>query len=113
MSDVQVFPKPGEHYRHYKGGTYVIVCLSKHHHTGHIWIVYQELCGAGRVGAIYHRPFDPTPGEEDCWTEPVPVDGGFVPRFTLLPSDGGVRGPGASEARARMGAKPIPGEGAC
>ncbi len=31
----------GDKYKHYKGGTYTIIAIAKHHDTQETWIVYQ------------------------------------------------------------------------
>lgn len=44
-------PKKGERYKHYKGSTYVVLCISTCVETGIEYVVYE----AESSGMMYHR----------------------------------------------------------
>jgi hypothetical protein len=48
------YPEPGKNYRHYKGGLYKVLFLSKHSENGEILVNYQSLL----FGSYYSRPLD-------------------------------------------------------
>jgi hypothetical protein len=48
------YPKVGRFYKHYKGGTYRVLFLSKHTETGDILVNCQSL----EYGSYHSRPLD-------------------------------------------------------
>jgi hypothetical protein len=48
------YPEPGKNYRHYKGGLYKVLFLSKHTENGDILVNYQSLL----FGSYYSRPLE-------------------------------------------------------
>jgi hypothetical protein len=48
------YPEPGKNYRHYKGGLYKVLFLSKHSENGEILVNYQSLL----FGSYYSRPLE-------------------------------------------------------
>jgi hypothetical protein len=64
------YPEPGKNYRHYKGGLYKVLFLSKHSENEEILVNYQSLL----FGSYYSRPLD-------SWNELTP-DGEV--RFILI-----------------------------
>lgn len=52
MSDV--YPLPGQIYKHYKGGIYEVVSLATHTETQEKMVVYKSL----NFGSVYTRPLD-------------------------------------------------------
>ena len=48
------YPEPGKNYRHYKGGLYKVLFLSKHSENEEILVNYQSLL----FGSYYSRPLD-------------------------------------------------------
>lgn len=48
------YPEPGRKYRHYKGGLYKVLFLSKHTETQEIFVNYQSLL----FGSYHSRPLD-------------------------------------------------------
>lgn len=67
------YPEPGRNYRHYKGGLYKVLFLSKHTENGEILVNYQSLL----FGSYYSRPLD-------SWNELSP-DGEV--RFLLIQNE--------------------------
>jgi hypothetical protein len=47
------YPKPGEKWRHYKGGQYEIVGMCNHTETDEILVIYKSLS----FGGFHARPF--------------------------------------------------------
>jgi hypothetical protein len=68
-----MYPEPGRNYRHYKGGLYKVLFLSKHTESGEILVNYQSLL----FGSYYSRPLD-------SWNELSP-DGEV--RFHLIQNE--------------------------
>ena len=66
--------KPGR-YKHYRGGTYVVLCTAKHSDKDEVFVVYMN----ETHGTYYVRPVKE-------FTSDVMVDSedGGVPRFKLL-----------------------------
>lgn len=64
------YPNPGGIYRHYKGGLYEVLFLSKHTETEEVLVNYKSL----HFGSYYSRPLD-------SWNKPV--DANQKNRFTL------------------------------
>jgi hypothetical protein len=69
MSEYQ-YPVPGGIYRHYKGGLYEVLFLSKHTETDEVLVNYKSL----HFGSFYSRPLN-------SWNT-KPDNSGFN-RFTL------------------------------
>ena len=67
-------PKPGEFYRHFKGGLYQVISLAEHTETGERLVVYQALYGEH---GHWVRP-------ASMWAETVERDGRIQPRFSYL-----------------------------
>ncbi len=67
------YPDPNRNYRHYKGGLYKVLFLSKHTETGEVLVNYQSLL----FGSYFSRPLD-------SWNELSP-DGEI--RFTLIENE--------------------------
>lgn len=67
------YPEPGKKYRHYKGGIYQVLFLSKHTENSEILVNYQSL----HFGSYYSRPLD-------SWNE-LSTDGEI--RFQLLDNE--------------------------
>ena len=47
------YPKPGEKWRHYKGGEYEIICMCNHTETDEILVIYRS----ESFGGFHARPF--------------------------------------------------------
>ena len=67
------YPEPNRNYRHYKGGLYKVLFLSKHTETGEVLVNYQSLL----FGSYFSRPLE-------SWNELSP-DGEI--RFTLIENE--------------------------
>jgi len=67
------YPEPGKNYRHYKGGLYKVLFLSKHSENGDILVNYQSLL----FGSYYSRPLE-------SWNE-LSTDGEI--RFKLIENE--------------------------
>jgi hypothetical protein len=67
------YPDTNRNYRHYKGGLYKVLFLSKHTETGEVLVNYQSLL----FGSYFSRPLD-------SWNELSP-DGEI--RFTLIENE--------------------------
>ncbi len=52
----------GEMYRHFRGGSYLVLAIAKHTETGEAMVVYQ---GVGDNAETYVRPYDMFVGEVD------------------------------------------------
>ncbi len=70
MNEYQ-YPKPGGIYRHYKGGLYEVLFLSKHTETDEILVTYKSI----HFGSYYSRPLE-------SWNKPVDLNTNSK-RFTL------------------------------
>jgi hypothetical protein len=70
MNDYIDYPIPNQTYRHYKGGLYKVLFLSKHTETGEILVNYQSVI----FGSYYSRPLE-------SWNEKTPQ--GYE-RFKIL-----------------------------
>lgn len=64
------YPEPNRNYRHYKGGLYRVLFLSKQTETGEVLVNYQSLL----FGTYFSRPLD-------SWNE-LTTDGEV--RFILI-----------------------------
>ena len=54
MSEYVNYPTPNKFYRHYKGGLYKVLFLSKHTETAEILVNYQSVI----FGSYYSRPLE-------------------------------------------------------
>ncbi len=63
-------PQPGERYRHYKGGEYVIVCRSVDEATLEQLVTYRSLAKGGTWTRTLRN-----------FTEAVPLDDSLSPKF--------------------------------
>ncbi|HXH86449.1 MAG TPA: DUF1653 domain-containing protein [Nitrospira sp.] len=68
--------QPGR-YRHYKGRDYDVIGVAMHSETEQEFVVYRALYGRGD---LWIRP-------ADMFSEMVPVEGRWVPRFLRLEAD--------------------------
>jgi len=68
-----IYPEPGRKYRHYKGGLYEVLFLSKHTETGDILVTYKSI----HFGSYYSRPLD-------SWNERIFIENDEVNRFELV-----------------------------
>jgi len=48
------YPTPDHVYKHYKGGLYLVLFLSKHTETGETLVTYQSI----HFGSYYSRPLE-------------------------------------------------------
>ena len=69
---MQEYPRPGGVYKHYKGGLYRVLFLSKHTETEEIFVNYQSL----HFGSYYSRPLE-------IWNQKV----NKKPRFEEIEDD--------------------------
>jgi hypothetical protein len=58
------YPEPGRKYRHYKGGLYEVLFLSKHTETNEVLVTYKSL----HFGSYYSRPLE-------SWNQKVEMGG--------------------------------------
>lgn len=70
-----MYPEPGKKYRHYKGGLYEVLFLSKHTETDEVLVNYKSL----HFGSYYSRPLD-------SWNEKATINDKEVNRFELVVS---------------------------
>jgi hypothetical protein len=68
----EIYPKPGGIYRHYKGGLYEVLHLSKHTETDEILVNYKSL----HFGSFYSRPLE-------SWHKTIESQP-LLKRFTLV-----------------------------
>jgi len=66
------YPEPSRKYRHYKGGLYEVLFLSKHTETDEVLVNYKSI----HFGTYYSRPLS-------SWGEKVKVNGDQMDRFRL------------------------------
>jgi len=66
------YPEPSRKYRHYKGGLYEVLFLSKHTETDEVLVNYKSI----HFGTYYSRPLS-------SWVEKVKVNGDQMDRFRL------------------------------
>ena len=66
--------RPGQIWRHFKGGVYRVLYLAKHSETGEELVIYTKNDSGGTVWA---RP-------ASMWLETVERDGKSQPRFELM-----------------------------
>lgn len=69
--------RPGQIWRHFKGGVYRVLYLAKHSETKEEYVIYTSDDGGG---AVWARP-------ASMWLETVERDGKSQPRFELIPFD--------------------------
>jgi hypothetical protein len=67
-----IYPEPNKLYRHYKGGLYKVLFLSKNTETQEILVNYQSL----HFGSYHSRPLD-------SWNESVIINDKEEKRFQL------------------------------
>ena len=65
---------PSEKYRHFKGGTYEVVCIAKNSETLEDTVIYRSLTEPEKIWA---RPLS-------MWNERVTRDGKEFDRFTKI-----------------------------
>ena len=72
-------PKVGDTYRHYKGKTYKIVAIGRHHETLEEWAVYEGQYTSEEFGAnpVWIRPIS-------MFTEVIVREGKEMKRFELI-----------------------------
>lgn len=66
--------RPGQIWRHFKGGVYRVLDLAKHSETGEELVIYTE---EFKWGTVWARP-------ASMWMETVERDGKSQPRFELI-----------------------------
>lgn len=49
-----MYPLPGQKYKHYKGGTYEVISMANHTETKEVVVVYKSI----NFGSVYVRPFE-------------------------------------------------------
>ena len=47
-------PLMGDMYKHYKGGTYIVLSMANHSETNEAMVIYQSI----NFGTIYARPYE-------------------------------------------------------
>ena len=64
------YPEPGKKYKHYKGGLYEVLFLSKHTETDEVLVNYKSFNGFSLrdYGSYYSRPLD-------SWNDKVEIKG--------------------------------------
>lgn len=67
--------KPGI-YKHYKGGMYKVICVSKHSETLEDLVVYEALYD-NQTSKFWARPIS-------MFSDTVEVDGVSIPRFEFI-----------------------------
>lgn len=67
-----IYPEPNKFYRHYKGGLYKVLFLSRNTETQEVLVNYQSI----HFGSYYSRPLD-------VWNQKVYEDGEEIERFKL------------------------------
>lgn len=68
-----IYPEPNRFYRHYKGGLYKVLFLSRNTETQEVLVNYQSI----HFGSYYSRPLD-------VWNQKVYEDGEELERFELV-----------------------------
>ena len=49
---MDIYPKVGGIYKHYKGGSYKVITLAIHTETGDYHVIYKSI----EIGCVYSRP---------------------------------------------------------
>jgi Uncharacterized protein conserved in bacteria len=75
--------RPGQIWRHFKGGVYRVLYLAKHSETGEELVIYTKNDSGG---AVWARP-------ASMWLETVERDGKSQPRFELIFDPSGKEAP--------------------
>lgn len=67
------YPTPGKKYRHFKGGLYIVLAITRHSETDELLVIYKSLL----FHSIHARPLS-------MWFEEIKVKDSTVPitRFT-------------------------------
>ena len=76
MGNKPNYPKPGEKWRHYKGGEYEIICMCNHTETDEILVIYRS----ESFGGFHARPF----GEWEDVVGCTQLDGWPIIRFCKI-----------------------------
>lgn len=76
MGNKPNYPKPGEKWRHYKGGEYEIICMCNHTETDEVLVIYRS----ESFGGFHARPFSEWEDVVGC----TQLDGWPIIRFCKI-----------------------------